>query len=196
MLEFTARTNLKLKLTSRQTEILMGCLLGDAYIHPLGKIQIEQSIKQIPYLNWKYEELSSLAYSPPTRVERFDSRYQKIYVGARFWLRQYFRSFRNIFYPEGKKVFPKEVSKYITNLSLAVWYMDDGNLYNRRHVKIATDGFDKESRELLQNLLLTKFGVKSKKQSSGKLRLSAETLQKFFEAVKPHIHSSMKYKIP
>ena len=196
MLEFTARTNLSLKLTCRQTEILMGCLLGDAYIYPQGKIQIEHSAKQLPYINWKYKELSSLAYSPPTKIERFDSRYQKTYIGARFWLRQYFRPLRKIFYPDGKKIFPKEISRYITELSLAVWYMDDGNLYNRKHVKIATDGFDEESRKLLQKLLLAKFGIKSKLQASGKLRFSTETLRNFFEAIKPHIHSSMKYKIP
>lgn len=43
---FTARKNLKLEVSDRQIEIIVGCLLGDAYLTKLGKIQIEQSIKQ------------------------------------------------------------------------------------------------------------------------------------------------------
>lgn len=196
MIEFTARKNLKLAVSDRQMEIIVGCLLGDGYIHPRGQIQICQSIKELPYLNWKYRELSSLAYGPPTRVERFDSRYQKTYVGVRFWLRQYFRPLRKIFYPEGRKIFPVVISEYFTDLSLAVWYMDDGNLFNRRHLKIATDGFDKKSRIWIQKVLLTKFGLESSIQASGKMRIPVESLQNFLTLIKPHIHSSMRYKIP
>lgn len=197
MLEFSARSCQKLKVTNRQMEIIMGCLLGDAYIHPRGQIQIEHSLKQFPYLNWKYKELCSLAYGFPSRVERFDQRYQKTYSSNRFWLRQFFRPLRLIFYPKGKKIFPKgEILKYFTNLSLAVWHMDEGNLSNKKDVKIATDGFDKKSLKKIQNFLLEKFGLKSTIQSSGKLRIRNESLGDFFKLIKPHIHPSMKYKIP
>lgn len=196
MLEFSARTNLRLKVTHRQMEIIVGCLLGDGYIHPRGQIQIEQSAEQLPYINWKYDELCSIAYGPPTKVERFDNRYGKKYIGARFWLRQYFRPLRKIFYPEGRKIFPMKMSKYFTDLSLAVWYMDDGNLYKGRHLKIACDGFDSKTRKLLQSLLLNKYSLKSSVHKSGKLRISAESLSEFFRLVRPHIYSSMMYKVP
>src|SRR3989344_7256300 len=101
MLELTARKNQKLIVSDRQLNILVGCLLGDAYIHPRGQIQIAQTSKQFPYVMWKYEELKSLAYGLPTKVERFDKRYSKSYSQTRFWLRQYFRSWREIFYPKG-----------------------------------------------------------------------------------------------
>ena len=171
-------------------------LLGDGYIHPRGQIQIHHTIKQLPYLNWKYEELKSLAYGPPTRVERFDPRYQKIYRGSRFWLRQYFRPLRKIFYPSGVKIFPEEIIKYFNDLALAVWYMDDGNLYRKRHLKIATDSFNNESRKRLQNFLKKKFELSTTLQKSGKLRVSSKSLNNFFKIVKPHIHSSMRYKTP
>lgn len=196
MLEFTARKNLKLRLTDHQTHILFGSLLGDAYIHPLGKIQFEHSFNQFSYLNWKYNKFRSLAYGPPSMVERYDSRYQKIYVSSRFWLRQFFRPLRDIFYPDGKKIIPKEFAKHFNDLSLAVLYMDDGNLYKNKNVKIATDGFDNKSRALFQSFLYKKFGIKSKVQSSGKIRISNESIDQFFHLVKPYIHSSMKYKIP
>lgn len=130
MLELTARKNLKLRITDRQLEILVGCLLGDAYIYPRGRIQIAQSSKHHSYVGWKYRELKNLAYGPPTEVERFDQRYAKVYSQTRFWLRQYFRPWRKLFYPRGKKIFPEDFEKYFSPLSLAVWYMDDGNYSN------------------------------------------------------------------
>lgn len=196
MLEFTARTNLKLKVSNRQMAIIVGSLLGDAYIHPRGQIQFEQGINQFPYLKWKYNSLRSLAYGLPKIIDRFDRRYNQHYVGARFWLRQYFRPLRQLFYPQGRKLVPNDIAKYITRLSLAVWYMDDGNLYEGKNVKIATDGFDSESIEKIQKILLSKFRIETSVQKSGKIRISADSVQKFFKLIRNHIHSSMKYKIP
>lgn len=196
MLELTARTNLKLQISNHQLEILVGCILGDGYIYPKGKIQIAQGSKQFPYLNWKYKELASLAYGKPTEVSRFDERTGKTYSQSRFWLRQYFRSWRKAFYPQGRKIFPGSFAKYITPLSIAVWYMDDGNYSEGRNVKIATEGFDLESRERLRSLLLKKFSIKSTLHKNGKLRISNESLTRFFDLIRSFIHSSMKYKIP
>lgn len=196
MLELTARTNLRLQISDRQLQILVGCLLGDGYIYPRGKIQIAQSSKQFPYLNWKYDELRSLAYGKPTEVKRFDARYGKTYSQSRFWLRQYFRPWRKVFYPKGKKIFPESFAKYISPLSIAVWYMDDGNYSEGRNVKIATDGFDWGDREKLRSLLLRKFKLESTLHKNGKLRISNKSLPRFFSLVTPFTHSSMKYKVP
>lgn len=196
MLEYYARVNQKLIVTRRQMEIIVGGLLGDGYIHPRGQIQFHQTIKQSEYLEWKYQELKSLAYGPPKKVERFDPRYQKTYLGERFWLRQYFRPLRGIFYPKGKKVFPLKMTGYLTGLAMAVWYMDDGNLYKNRNVKIAADGFDNADRVKLQKILFEKFAINTSIQSSGKLRISAGSLERFFGLITPHLHASMRYKVP
>src|SRR3990167_8829788 len=42
-----ARKRMFLAISDRQREILIGCILGDAYVTPKGKIVIEQSEKQI-----------------------------------------------------------------------------------------------------------------------------------------------------
>ena len=196
MLELIARKKQKIVISDHQLEILVGCLMGDAYIHPRGQIQIAQSSKQSTYVYWKYKELKNLAYGLPTKIERFDTRYQKLYSQTRFWLRQYFRGWRKVFYPKGKKIFPSEFEDYVSPLSLAVWYMDDGNFSEGRNVKIATDGFCLKDREKIRELLLRKFNLKCTLQKSGKLRVSCDSLKDFFRLIKPYIHSSMKYKIP
>ena len=110
-------------------------------------------------------------------------------------MRQYFRPWRKIFYPKGRKIFPKGFAKYITPLSIAVWYMDDGNYSEGRNVKIATEGFDLKSRKRIRSLLLRKFNIKSTLHNNGKLRISNESLKRFFDLIRPFIHSSMRYKL-
>lgn len=195
MLEFTARKNLKLKVSNYQMEIILGCLLGDAYITKSGKIQFEQCIKQLPYLKWKYKKLNNLAYGLPSFVTRYDARYGREYQSARFWLRQYFRPLREKFYPEGSKVFPINYQKYFTRLALAVWYMDDGNIYKSSNIKISADSFDQSSREVLVALLFNKFGIYGTIQSSGKIRISNKSTYDFLNLVRPYIHSSIAYKL-
>ena len=123
---FTARKNLKLDISDRQVQILIGCLLGDAYLTKLGKIQIEQSEKQKEYVEWKYQELASISYSGPKQVVRFEKRDNRVTKSYRFWTRQYFRSWRKIFYRDNHKVYPNDLAEWISPLSLAVWHMDDG----------------------------------------------------------------------
>jgi hypothetical protein len=136
-----------------------------------------------------------LAYGKPTIAKRYDNRYKKTYSQTRFWLRQYFRTWRKIFYPKGKKVFPKIFEKYISALSIAVWYMDDGNYSEGRNIKIATDGFDLTSRMKIKSMLSRKFNIDSTLHQSGKLRISAKSIKRFFDLIRPFIHFSMLYKI-
>lgn len=118
----TARKNLKLEVSDKQVEILVGCLLGDAYITKLGKIQIEQSNKQEEYIKWKHQELGSISYNGLKEVVRFDKQDKRVTKSYRFWTRQFFRSWRNKFYREDCKIFPNELGIFVTPLSIAVWY--------------------------------------------------------------------------
>ncbi|MBI3486453.1 hypothetical protein HY025_05965 [Candidatus Daviesbacteria bacterium] len=191
---FTARKNLKLEVSNRQIEILVGCLLGDAYLTKLGKIQIEQSAKQKEYIDWKYQELASISYSQPKIVIRFEKNESRETKSLRFWTRQYFRKWRNSFYQGNRKVFPKDLIEWITPLAVAVWYMDDG-CYQKFDCTLSTESFDFESREQLINKFQS-FGVEAIPRGKGKLRIKSKSLIKFFELINPYMHSSMRYKLP
>lgn len=196
---FTARKNLKLNVSDKQVEILVGCLLGDAYLTKLGKIQIEQSEKQEDYIRWKHKELSSISYSGLKNVVRFDKKDNRVTRSLRFWTRQYFRSWREIFYQQGNKVFPKDLAKWITPLSIAVWFMDDGSYDKKYKCIFCTQSFDEKSQlELVR--VLQSFGIEvildKDKMSRISLRIRNKSLNVFFELVKPYIHPSMYYKLP
>ncbi len=192
---FTARKNLKLDVSNRQVEILVGCLLGDAYLTKLGKIQIEQSEKQKEYVDWKYQELASISYSSgPKKVIRFEKRDNRVTKSYRFWTRQYFRKWREIFYRDNCKIYPKDLTKWITPLSIAIWHMDDG-CYSKGNCIFSTESFDLESRQELAKRLKT-FEIETILMSNGKLRVRKNSLPKFFELIRPYIHPSMYYKLP
>jgi len=131
-------------LSDRQMAILTGSLLGDGYIHPLGKICFEQSKLQKSYLLWKYTELSNFAYPKIAKVVRHDKRNNRYNNSYRFFLRQFFRSWRKIWYPNDIKTIPDNIDQWFTPLSLAVWYMDDGHLFKGKMPLIASECFTRE----------------------------------------------------
>ena len=189
-----ARKNLSLALTETQKNILIGCILGDGHIQPKGKVIIEQSAKQKEYLMWKYAELKNLAYSAmPREIVRKDKRNSKEYHSFVFYLRQYFRPWREIFYSGNKKIFPEKL--YLSPQSLAVWYMDDGSWSDKRCI-ISTESFGEASRKVIQNSLYEQFSLETVIRSNKKLLVRQNSVNKFCELVSPYIIPSMKYKVP
>jgi len=187
-----ARKNLKLTLSSRQMQILIGSILGDGYITYRGQIQLEHSDKYQPYLFWKFGELKALAYGQPSLVERTDKRTGAKYRSYRFWLRQYFRPWRDYFYQKKIKIFPHGFE--LSPLALAVWYMDDG-CYSDGRCTIATECFSTESCQNIQDMLKKQFDLDTHIRSNGKLAIRARSQNSFFSIIRPYVHSTMAYKI-
>ncbi len=192
MQELHRRKNLVLAVTSHQEEILIGSLLGDAYITARGQIQFEQSGNQAEYLYWKHKELSSISYKNISIVKRFDKRFSKTYTSYRFWTRQYFLSWRERFYANDKKIIPKDI--LLTPLVLAVWYMDDGCFSDHKCI-ISTDGFSQKDIAFLQELLLGTFHLKTSVKNGSKLLIKRESWEVFFSIISSSVLSSLRYKI-
>lgn len=183
-----------LKLTKKQNSILIGCILGDAYIDKKGKIQIEHSYKQKNYVDWKYKNLESINYGNPKIVERFNKTNQKHYQSYRFWIRQYFWKWRNYFYENNKKIFPKDLK--LDPLILAIWYMDDG-YYSKfdKRILLATNSFSKPCLKEIINSL-SKLNLKSSIKNSSRIYIHKSSWEQFIKIVSPYILSDFKYKLP
>ncbi len=188
-----ARKRLLLELSQRQKEILIGCVLGDAYISPLGKIRIEQSTKQRDYVDWKYQELHSLCYGALPREIIHTLPTGKQHSSVFFLLRQYFRPWRSIFYEGRIKIFPRDLA--ISPLSLAVWYMDDG-CWTGKKALICAESFDGIYRENMQKALIDHYGIETVVGKNGRLVVRKKFHDQFFSLIAPHIIPSMKYKLP
>jgi len=187
-----ARKNLRLELTYRQRDILTGCVLGDAYISPLGKIRIEQSTKQQEYVTWKYQELKSLCYGALPREISHTLNTGKEYTSLFFNSRQYFRPWRELFY-DGKKLFPRGLP--LSPLTLAVWYMDDG-CWTGKKALISAESFRGRCCENMQETIFSQHGIETVVGKNGKLIIRKKSHDTFFNLIIPHIIASMKYKLP
>lgn len=193
---YKARKNLELKLTNNQLSIIIGSIIGDAYVYPQGKICFEHSQYQKDYLDWKYLKLKKLAYPKISKVVRIDKRYQKKNLSFRFFLKQYFRPLRHLFYSQNTKVIPEILCQQFNALSMAVWYMDDGCLEKGKSPVLATESYHFKEIQLLADLLKGNFSIECSISSNGRLRVIKKDVGIFFHLIEPWIIPSMRYKLP
>ncbi|MBI4656345.1 MAG: hypothetical protein HY746_06315 [Elusimicrobia bacterium] len=189
-----------MSLTAETQSVIVGSLLGDAYLTPSGSLQIEHCLNQKAYTLWKYEKLKSIAGKPPKRVERYDCRTDKTYCSMRFYTKAVLKEFRMRFYKE-KKILPEDLGEFLDPLAIAVWFMDDGSRGARtpRGLVFNTSGYSAEEQKFLQKLLAEKFGVQMSVHKVGKgfqLYVKAESFDRFKELISPHLIAEMRYKIP
>jgi len=189
-----ARKNLILNLTQEEFDILVGSVIGDGYITKKGRVQIEQGENQQEYLEWKFQKLRHVVSTSILCTKR--KRYTgKITISYRFWSKQYFRPWRNVFYPEGKKIIPKK-GLIFSPLLLAVWYMDDGYLRKKDSIAISTDNFTRCDLKRICEILERNYEVKPNIVKSGKLYFGKVATKKLVKIIQPFIISSMCYKLP
>ena len=184
-----------LKLTSDEFAILLGSMLGDGYITKKGRIQIEQSKRQGEYIQWKYSNLKRILSTNLLSATR--KRVPDIITYSyRFWTKQYFHSWRELFYPAGIKIIPAGIISLLSPLALAVWFMDDGFLRKKDAVGIATETFsEKELTELVQEFF-RQYGMKVSVVKRRRLYFGRKATQQFIKIISPYIIPAMRYKLP
>ena len=182
-------------LMENQKAIITGCLLGDGAMRckTNALLEINHSIKQKAYVDWKYEWLRNMVSSPPKARRCNGDR-----VAYRFTTRSLpeLTRFYRRFYKDGKKIIPDDLE--LTPLSLAVWFMDDG-CKSYRAIYLNTQKFDTQSTNRLVELLKRQYGITArlnKDKSYYRLRVTVESAARFKEIVKDHILPFFQYKLP
>ena len=193
-------------LSREQKSILFGTILGDGYLQKTGKknarLRLEHGGKQKEYLLWKVKKLGKLFQGKAKYLERIHPITKRKYS---YWRHQsqsvpYLGKLRNIFYPDGKKKIPEDLEKYLTSLTLAVWYMDDGYYYLRDRCGYLYLGnvSQKEAETVAQNLL-EKFDITTRVKQKKKgyaIYFSPQETQKLKNLIKGHIIHQFNYKLP
>ena len=181
--------------------VIVGSLLGDAYLYQNGTLQIEHCLDHADYTFWKYEKLKSIVGKQPTIIERYDLRTKKTYRSMRFYTKAVLKDFRIAFYRDRRKIIPKELGKMLDPLAVAVWFMDDGGRGARtpKGLVFNTSCFLAEEQIALQSLFAEKFGVRASIHKVGKgfqLYIKAESFERFAELISPYLVAQMRYKLP
>lgn len=195
----------KVKLTKKQREIIFGLILGDGHLETQNngrtyRLKVEQTIGHKIYVDWLYENLKEFVQTPPkVKIKITFGKIRKNYGFSTLSVSS-LRFFAHQFYKEGKKVIPNLIKRWLTPLSMAVWFMDDGQIKSKKHraLLINTQCFTKKDLQKLQKALKDKFGIETtlKKEPTGwRLYLLSETISRFVDLIKPYIIPSMCRKL-
>lgn len=193
-----------LKLNSIQREIIVGTLLGDAHLASYNKINyslmFQHGFSQQAYVQWKYSYFKQWVLTPPKVKNQIvnGKLYQKVWFSTLSHIA--LRFYGKLFYINRKKVVPVIISKLLTPLGLAVWFMDDGSIKSKEHraLILNTQCYTNKDLSLLQQTLFQKFGIKTKlrKQKEGyQIYILSETVEIFVKIIRPYIIPEMEYKL-
>ena len=192
--------------TSRQKEIALGSLLGDAYLRPSGKshksaaLSFTHGEKQKGYLDWKLSEFQNFVTQKSYYRNIVDFHGNLPTYSFSTISHPYLAELRALCYIEGRKTVTSEWLKQLSPLSLAVWYMDDGSINKRYHtIVLCTNMFTLDEQILLIDHLRFQFGVEAviepRRNNQSVLRINASKRYRFLELVAPHIPECMSYKL-
>ena len=195
----------QLHLTSRQHEILVGTLLGDAHLERqsaqfVARLKVEHAVSQMEYVQWKYSEWREWVLTPP-QIKKKPNRLGT--VSSNVWFttvsHSEFETYRASFYDGHRKRIPSGLK--LSALALAVWFMDDGSRKSRecRGLYLNTQSYRSEEIESLQEILKRSFEINTsvRQQSDGlQIYIPAGEASRFAQIVQPYMIQAMCYKLP
>lgn len=185
-----------------QKEILIGKLLGDgSFSSNKRHIQYTHKLDHKEYSDFINLSLTD-AYSNSLLDKNLNSFSKK--TKYKSWTKsfQWIKNLSKEMLVNNIKIIPKSLIDKITPLSLAILYMDDGNLTEndkqnpRMHFSICN--YDKESCLNLQSVF-TNLNIKTTITNSdgyNYLHISASSVDNFCELIKNYIPKVMQYKLP
>lgn len=204
-------------MNNRQRGILYGLSFGDGCLHRQAGnknygLTIGHGPKQREYLEWKASTLHSIFGGKSCNINTYvghNKTTNKDYTNLQ--LRKvdpYFNSVHKNLYPTGKKVFTRKSLDFLTDLGLAIWFMDDGSgvvCKNKRGhscgcmIRISVYGSKEEAEEIALWFLETyqlvcKFDV-DKRNSRYSIRFGTQDSKTFAKIVEQYVIPSMQYKI-
>jgi hypothetical protein len=193
----------RLSLSDYQRSVVVGSLLGDANLTANWSktnfsLQIAHSIKQKDYVAWKYEVLRDWFLSPP----RYYARNQSLTIKT--ISHPEITQLAKLFYCNSRKVLPDNVIDIIRDpISLAVWFMDDGNIIRREGkvygYHLNTQSFSREENDIISQILYKVHGIENLlEKNHGRYRIRImrkESRSKFQDIIRQYILPEMKYKL-
>ncbi|MBI4137397.1 hypothetical protein HY469_05035 [Candidatus Roizmanbacteria bacterium] len=194
-------------MNTRQKAILVGMILGDAFLQKTGqknaRIRLEQSEKQREYLVWKAHQFPEFFQGKPVTLTRTNPVYQKTYSYVRWQSNASpeIGKYRYEFYQDSKKIIPTILPKLLRDpISLAVWYMDDGYLYHRDIMAyIYIPRLTSEECNILLTTLDKNFGLQPrivmKKRGEYVLSFNVTETKKLLSLIAQFVIPSMRYKL-
>lgn len=194
-----------LKLSAKQKDVLVGLLLGDGHIElslnrKSARLKVEYSVKNFDYVEFLHKIFKSFVRMNPRirTIKGFGKNFDR--VGFATLSLPEFLFYRNLFYKNKTKIVPKNIKKLLTNIGLAVWFMDDGS-YKSKECKgklLCTHNFTSREILLLCQVLDHNFGLRAipRRQKDGtEIYIRASSYERLKTILSPFMVESFSYKL-
>lgn len=185
--------------------LLCGKLLGDGYLSgdkEQSRLQFRHSIKDQSYV---YDQLHlfsrflQFGKSNPYTYVYFDKRTGRTYTTlvCQSYQDERLTRLRKIWYSQNRKIVPVNyLYRHFNELSLAIWYQDDGSLKSCRRLILSTESFTAQEIHELRRLLATKFSIESHIDHQQRIDIcTRKDVELFLITVRPVLFPSMNRKM-
>ncbi|MFW6008928.1 MAG: polymorphic toxin-type HINT domain-containing protein, partial [archaeon] len=184
-----------------QLDIIKGIMMGDGSFNLEKKykqsvnIKITHSIKQNEYLE-HLKDVLNMKDSTKLYKTSFGGEVKSIVSKNLKSLKKIY----NQLYINGKKTITKNYLNSLNEISLAYWFMDDGNISNK-NIQLSTHGFSYEENYIIKNWFYEKYNINPKiiqekrKNNMFYIVLNREDSRKFCKLISKYIIPSMRYKL-
>lgn len=185
-----------------QRQVLLGKLLGD------GSLVAHEASAHVAYghsckalVDWTERALGCVSGgSRDTRTSGYGTEVTRTRTKSFWHIHHHFADF----IADGKSVIPPWVETALTPLALAFFYMDDGSLSHadeqEDRAALACCNYTQEDCEVLIRGL-ARLGIEavyytSDEENYSRLRINANSAERFFLLVAPYIPPDLQYKLP
>ena len=186
-------------ISSSQHQLILGTLLGDAFMGHPKRYDLCHGIKQKDYCYHIADKLQNFVAS----IKEIDTNQNTRAVVLWTYRHDIFLPYFKKFYSKGKnkKYISKKCLEELTEEGLSYWYQDDGKL-KKYGAYLCTGKISPKEANTIIKYLKTRFNIKSNPQIWDKKRgytyiyIPANSREKFFSLIRPYIIPSMEYKTP
>lgn len=189
-----------LVLSSQQSDVLVGTLLGDGCLAKHGhyhRLHVKHAIAQYGLAEFKYDVFRDfITMSPHVFSQRSSGReYPCVQFATR--TRPVFSEWHARFYVGRVKAVPRDMVTLLSPLAIAVWVMDDGSA-DYAGITLQTHSFTLADVRVLRSALGERYGLQTRERSNkGKtvIYVPAAGVSRLRELVEPLMLDSLLYKL-
>ena len=195
-----------MKFNNQIRSLILAMVWGDGYVSKQGDIIVKHSIKQADYVLWKYNLLKKAHLKLSPLVQRNNGKNNCLYF--RIHVTKYGKRLRRVLYQNSfKNIYRRKWLNKLTPFHLALWYMDDGSLSQKKeNGKIVGNEVilhtytTKENNQVVIDYFKEEWDISfSQVKSKGRYRLRCGTREarKFIKIVEFYVRQvpSMSYKL-
>lgn len=200
----------KRALTGREIAIIRGGLLGDMSMRrqwATPNLGVRHAVKALPYMQWLRQELPILFVAKPRTftTTAWGKTYTLLAMDSR--VHPDLLPIYDMLYREGKKRVTAEFLSFLTPLSIAVWYMDDGCLYlNEKrypYIMFSTHSFSQSEHYVIKEWFASQYDIhwnigRERRSNRWLYRLQlgkGQQVKAFLDLVRPHIIPHFHHKL-